>query len=230
MTDSPIRRVSPEEARQLLAVKWELARLDPLEFLRTFVWTLDQHDKANPCKRFPADRPHIEAITRLWQANQLLSIRKSRQMMMTWLFAGLCLWDALFHTGRLIMMQSKRLEDAVGNEASGDGPLGRAKFILHHIPGLSLLGMVEDRDYRVNEAKIEFTGNNSAIWALPQGGDVIRQRTASGVLIDESHFHDQFADAYSNALACARGGGWIVSLSTAGLGAANNLHEDRWME
>ena len=206
--------------------RFRLAADDPITFLRWFVWTLDQHDKLHPVKRFPAERPQIVPVTRLWQANPLLSIRKSRQVVMTWLFAALSLWDAMFHRGRLVMLQSKRLEDAVGNEASGDGPLGRAKFILHHIPGLRLLGIEEGRDYRITETRIEFPAINSAVWAIPQGANIIRQRTASGILSDESHFQEEFADAYAAALPCIRGGGWFVSLSTAHPGAANDLHDD----
>lgn len=148
-------------------------------------------------------------------------------MLMTWLFSALCLWDACMHPGRFIVMQSKRLDDAIGNEAVGDGPLGRAKFILHHIPGQRFLGLVEGRDYIVTSAEITFPKLNSAILAMPQGGNIIRQRTPSGILSDESQYQDEFADAYTAARPCIRGGGWFVSLSTANLGAANDLHNDR---
>ena len=204
--------------------RWQLAMISPVAFVRYFVRTLDTHDKIQPVKRFPWRRPHIVPLIRLWQFNPLLSIRKSRQMLITWLFAALSLWDAL-HPGRLVMVQSKRLEDAVGNEWTGDGPLGRAKFILSHIP--AAVGLVEGRHYCKQSILVTFPRWNSGLWAIPQGQDIIRQRTASGIWSDESHFQKEFGDAYTASAPCIRGGGWFVSTSTANPGAALALHEDR---
>jgi len=218
--------LSNQQRLKILAARWEQARRNPEEFLRWFVWTMDAHDKARPVKRFPWERPHLRAVTQLWLHNPLLSICKSRQMLMTWLFAALCLWDAL-HPGQFIVMQSKRLDDAIGNEAVGDGPLGRAKFILHHIPGQAMLGLVEGWDYVCTSAEITFPRLNSAILAMPQGGNIVRQRTPSGILSDESQYQEEFEAAYTAARPCIRGGGWFVSLSTANPGAANDLHNDK---
>jgi len=218
--------LTPRTRQIRLLARWQLALSDPIRFQRWFVWTLDQHDQQRPCKPFPWERPHLQAITRLWQANRMLSICKSRQMVMTWWGASICLWDAL-HSGKFILQQSKRLEDAVGDEHAGDGPLGRTKFILEHIPGKRILGLVEGRDYVKQSAHISFPKLNSSIWAIPQGANIIRQRTASGILSDESQFQEEFADAYTAARPCIRGGGWFVSLSTANPGAANDLHADK---
>lgn len=200
-----------------------MARNDPLRFLEWFVFTLDQHDQEHPIKPFPAERPHIEYMTRLWQSNRLLAVKKSRQLLMTWLFTALGLWDAMFHEGRLIIFQSKREEDAVGDETAGDGLLGRAKFILNHVPCREALLPWYIPKYK----KIEFPDNSSTIWAIPQGSNVIRQRTASGVLSDEAAFQDEFAHAYTAMVPCIRGGGWIVAVSSAHPGFFERLHEDR---
>lgn len=209
-----------------LAISWGCAKVDPYVFLRFFCFTLNQHEDVATIAPFP-DRPHVLALTRLWQANPLLSIRKSRQMLCTWLFAGLGLWYAIVNKGKLVMLQSKRLDDAVGIESAGDGLLGRAKFILHHIPHPYEIGLVDGVDYRMTFDKIEFPKWNSALWAIPEGGDVIRQRTASLIISDESHFQPAFKDSYAAARPCIRGGGRFVSLSTANPGAANDLHEDK---
>ena len=116
-----------ERATERIRARWTIAEADPIGFMRWFVYTADQHDKVQPCKAFPWDLPYIQYITRLWQHNQRLSLLKSRQMKQTWLFVILSLWEAIYHDGRLIMLQSKRLEDAVGDSNSGDGLIGRAK-------------------------------------------------------------------------------------------------------
>jgi len=201
--------------------RWEIARTDPLDFLRYFVTTCDQHDQEHPIKPFPWERRHVQFIVRLWEHNPKLVIAKSRQMLMTWLFTALALWDAMFHSGRLIMLQSKREEDAIGDPVTGDGLLGRAKFILEHLPAPRLMGRV-----KMIYNRIEFLDNNSTLWAIPQGAAIIRQRTASGVLSDECGFQDEFSDAYVAAQPCIRGGGWFVALSTANPGFFQHLFLD----
>ena len=80
---------------------------NPHIFLEHFVWTVDTHDKRNPIKQLPAERPHMHWLTELWMYNPLLAICKSRQMMMTWLFCALALWDVLAHNGRQGVFFSK---------------------------------------------------------------------------------------------------------------------------
>jgi len=210
----------------VLRARWELARRDPILFQRWFVWTCDQHDQDNPIKRWPWHLPYIQNMTRLWQRNLCISVLKARQMRMTWLFVILCLWDALFHHGRLIMFQSKREEDAIGDETSGDGLLGRAKFIMNHMPGREILVP----DYTPMGKKILLPSNNSTLWAIPQGASIIRQRTASRILSDEAALQPEAADAYTAARPCIRGGGGYSSVTTANMadgGHTRLLHEDR---
>ena len=209
-----------------LAAAWEQAKRDPLCFLEEFVFTCDQHDKDSPIKRFPIQRPHLQAMVGLWLDNPLLAVKKSRQLIQTWLFVALGVWDWLFHDGRLIMFQSKREEDAVGDAVAGDGLLGRGRFIMDHLPARSVLVP----DYVATYNKMRLPSRNSTIWAIPQGANIIRQRTASGILSDEAAFQDQFGDAYTAAMPCIRGGGWVVALSSAHPGFFERLHGDTLSE
>jgi len=217
--------ITPRTMQIQTAMRWQRAMLDPIWFLRDFVYTVDTHHQP-AIRPFPSEAPHIPILTRLWQYRKppLMSVRKSRQMFITWWGAAISLWDAL-HPGKLIMLQSKRLEDAVGDESTGDGPLGRAKAILSLIP--RGVGLIEGTHYQKTSARIVFPGLRSAVWAVPQGADIMRQRTASGIWSDESHFQDEFSASYTGAAPCLRGGGWFLSTSTANPGAALDLHEDR---
>lgn len=213
--------------KPLLEAKWERARRDPLHFLGDFVYTCDQHDTEHPIKRFPAERPHIVHLTRLWQDNPLLLLKKSRQMLVTWWAVAMSLWDGLFHRGRLWMLQSAREDDAIGDRVSGDGLQGRALFMLDHMPGRQWLCM-EGRDWQIRDGnKIQVPAQNSTLWAIPQGAAIIRQRTASGVLSDEAAYQKEFADAYVAAMPCIRGGGRFVGVSSAHPGFFEELVEDR---
>ncbi len=212
-------------AKKVLQARWALAERDPMYFLQHFVYTLDQHDPVNPIKPFPWQRPYIRELVKLWLDCRLITVLKARQMVMTWLFVALSAWDGACHDGRLIMLQSKREEDAIGDANAGDGLLGRAQFILNFMPGRSLLLP----GYEPLGKKVIFRDNASTLWAIPQGGPIIRQRTASGILSDEAAFQPEFGDAYASARPCIRGGGWFVALTTADLsdgGAFRALHED----
>jgi len=238
-----VSNLSDEET--LLRYRWELARRDPVEFLRYFVFTFDQHDLDMPIKPMPVEeRPHLAAIARVWhkmwagnlwlrnpatgkvQRCRGIAEEKSRQVMQSWEYIALCVWDVIFHQGRLVFMQSKREEDAIGNEAGGTGLLGRAKFILSHLPGKQVL--VPRMVSRAN--KLEFTEMNSVLWAIPEGGDIIRSHTASGVFSDECAFQPEFESAFTAAMPSLRGGGWFAGVSTPDPGFFRDLCEDRKAE
>jgi hypothetical protein len=201
---------------------WLEALADPMLYLSRFVFTLDQQDKVQPFKSFPADRPYVKALVALWLDNPLLVGAKSRQMMITWLFCALHLWIALKSPGQLIFLQSKKEEDAIGNESAGTGLLGRTKYILHHIPcWKALLPPVKE-----SANMIEFVGRNSVIWAIPQGPDIIRQHTPSAIFSDEAAFQENFEEAYTAAMACVRGGARFTVISSAFPGAFERLYLD----
>jgi len=224
---APITKRPPvEQVQAKLLAAWTLALRYPMEFLRRFVVTADQHDKLHPIKPFPAKRPWVRPLVELWRDNPLIVEVKSRQMLQTWFWVSLMLWEAL-HPGRLVILQSKREDDAIGDRVAGDGLLGRALFILDHLPGAALL-CPEGQAWRVREGnRIQFPLWGSTIWAIPQGGSVIRQRTCSAILADEAAYQEEFEEAYTAALPTIRGGGSFVALSTAHPGFFQRVYEDR---
>ena len=193
--------------RERAELRWALAGLHPLYFARWFVCTLDQGDEQTPIKPFPHDRPHIRSLTQLWRGNQMLFVPKSRQMLITWWAAMLSVWYPIFREGRLVYQQSKRLEDVVGNEHTGDGLMGRSKFILNHIPCRDWL--LPEKSVVVKSETITFPRWNSSITALAQGGDKIRSHTVSLLVTDETAFQDQFDDAMTATMASIRHGRWL---------------------
>lgn len=196
-----------------------LATRDPWFFCCRFVITLDTHNKSQPLSAFP-DYDYLRQLVDLWLEHPLLVIAKSRQMMATWLFVALYLWDTIMHTGRLTFLQSKREEDAIGNATAGTGLLGRTRFIFDRLPPAL------KPPHKATANKIEFPTINSTIWAIPQGADVLRQHTASGILADEFAFHPQAEDAYTAALPTIENGGRFTALSTAEPGFFHKLYSD----
>ena len=205
--------------KQQIEKRWQVAMTYPQAFLGQFVRTIDVHDEANPIKMFPM-RPHIRTMTELWVNNPLLVIVKSRQMMQTWLFCALALWDCLAHKGKLIMLQSKTEREAVGDQYSGQGLLGRVKFMLSKLPPWLV------PPHYAKGTQLIFPTRNSTLWAVPQGAAIIRSYTSAGILSDEAAFQDEFEQAYAAATPTIRGGGWFVALSTAAPSFFQHLYED----
>lgn len=206
-------------------IRWELAKRNPVHFLKWFVYTNKRTPKGNVIAPFPYEKPYVELIVRLMLGNDKISLLKSRQMLLTWMAAVMAVWFCISHWGLWVAFQSKRLEDAVGDENTGDGLLGRAKFILNHMPLRSLLLP----GYEPSAEKLIFGDTNCTIQAMPQGAKHIRQRTAALWVADEAAFQPEFGDAYVSAQPALRGGGRAWIITTADLsdgGAFRALHED----
>jgi hypothetical protein len=139
------------------------------------------HTSSSPFEPFP-DKPHLYYLTWIWYYHQRLLVPKSRQVMVTWLFTALYLWDAIFHASRLNFIQSKKEEDA-------DATLERAQAIYDHLP-------LFQRDWqplaggRKTYCHMRFKRNRSHLWAIPQGPEHARQFTATGYLCDEAAYQD----------------------------------------
>lgn len=65
------------------------------------------------------------------------------------------------------------------------------------------------------------------LWAIPQGGDVLRQHTASGLFIDEAAFQPDLEASIRAAQPMLKGGGRIDCVSSAEPGYFQELCEDK---
>lgn len=184
-----------------------------------YVYTLDPHDKENPTKHFPR-KPHLEYLVDLWVRSPLLLIPKSRQIMASWLFTALYLWDTQFFKGRYTYFQSKKEED------SDYLVRDRAGFILQNEPSF-LWPEGFNPEKHISYCSIKFESNRSYIDGIPEGGDQIRSKVPSGILSDESAFQPQFKEALEAAKPCVDGGGRITCISSANPGFFEELVNER---
>lgn len=181
-----------------------LAKEDPFFFLTTFCYTLDPHDQNQPIKLFPK-YDYIQYLCSQFKDHSLLLIEKSRQMVVTWTFVALCLWETMFNKGKLTFFQSKKEEDA-------NALVDRAKFIYNHLPEFF------KNQYPAKEPftymKLDFPTQFSSIRATPQGPDQIRMHTSSIIFADELAFMEEAASSYAAAKPTIDGGGKFVGVST----------------
>lgn len=175
-----------------------------------YAWTVDPHDKDRPIKRLPK-KDYLVEMADIWLKENLLLVPKSRQLLMSWLFCALYLWDTQFNYGRYTYFQSKKEEDA--DYLVQD----RAGFILKHEP-FYLWPKGFDPEKHISYCSIAFDSINSYIIGIPEGGDQIRSQVPSGLFSDEAAFQPEFEKAVGAVQACVKNGGKFTGVSSANEG------------
>lgn len=205
-------------SQELQDIEWTLCRDNVFYFLTNWAKTLDVHDRDNPVKVFP-DKEYISYLVDTWLKERLFLVVKSRQMMLSWLMVALYLWDTQFHKGRLTFFQSKKADDA-------DDLVKRAKFIWDNEPKfLKRYFDKTDKTFKELHANPQAGGQHtygrlyfpeiySEIRGIPEGGDVIRMHTASGILADEMAFQPEAKSAYTAARPTISSQGRFTGVST----------------
>ena len=200
--------------------------------------TKDEHDAGAPVKPFP-DTLYLRSLldclslvghhmppeqaryardaghSHLWLkglgTSGLFMVEKSRQVMVTWLCCAWLLWIAKYQAHRLLLVQSKREDDAAALVFTKEPFFARISFMETHLPAhLRTLMFPKAGSY----GHLYFP-NGSHIWAIPEGGDIIRSQTPSVVFSDEAAFQPEFGAAVTAALPAIKGGGAFVAVSSA---------------
>lgn len=227
----------------------ERCRRDAHYFIfRSGLVTKDEHDQVNPTKPFPEtlylqtlldcllvashrlapgharwaiEAGHSEVWLQALNTSGLFFCEKSRQVMVTWLCCAFLLWVAKYHPHQLCLVQSKREDDASALVFTKDPFFGRISFMESNLPHhLRTLTFPKAGSYGHL-----FFPNGSHIWAIPEGGEIIRSQTPSVVFSDEAAFQPEFASAVTAALPAIKGGGMLCAVSSANPGAFAELVE-----
>jgi hypothetical protein len=174
---------------------------------------------------------HLERL----HAQGLLFLEKSRQVMASWLCVAYLLWRAKFFPHQLLIVQSRKEEDAAKFVYLKEPQQARMSFLELHLPrwlqdgcfhrGEMSIGRGGTRTSQRADYGNLFFRNGSRVWAVPQGGDVIRSNTPSCLFSDECAFQPEFGLAYAAALPSIAGGGQLIAVSSAEVGEFANLVE-----
>jgi hypothetical protein len=194
----------------------------PEYWLFRYARTRDEHDATVKAKPFP-DKEYLRVMVRFWLEHRMNLYEKSRQMMATWTLCALYTHDAQFHTNRLHFVQSKKEEDS-------DRLIQRCFTVWENQP--DFIKRAYPADYAYCHLRFHRAGESgglpsSEIWGIPQGGDVIRQHTGSGLFIDEAAFQADLEAALGAAQPMLKGGGRLDIVSSAEPGYFEELVEDR---
>lgn len=147
---------------------------------------------------------------------QFLLIPKSRQILATWLIAGLNYWEAKFYPYRLAFFQSKKEDDS-------DENLVRVEQMEESLPQ-----WMKDRNpMKKTFCNIEFEKNRSRMKAVPQGSRHFRQYTPSSLFLDEATYIEELLETIEAVQPALRRGGRLTAISSAGPSEFSDLVFDR---
>lgn len=210
--------------------------------------TKDEHDNLAPIKAFP-DVPYLrvaldalcvsgrvmkpeqavhalaEGYDRVWlealASSGICACEKSRQVMMTWLCCAYLLWRAKYRDHQLILIQSKREEDAANLVFNKEPFVARMSFMEAHLPAhLQTVKFPKGATF----SHLYFP-TGSHVWGIPEGADIIRSNTPSVIFSDEAAFQPEFGSSFTAALPCVKGGGQYIAVSSANPGEFCELVE-----
>ena len=212
------------------------------------VLTKDEHDQQDARKPMP-DKPHlrvnldfllvsghcIQPTEATYALDYGYSLRflsalgesgicffeKSRQQMATWIVCAYLLWRARSYDYQLLMVQSKREEDSADLVYTKEPDMARISCMENGVP----------KELRVVDLKRQasfghiYFPNGSHLWAIPEGGDIIRSKTPSVLFSDEAAFQPEFGMAYTAAAPAITGGGQLIAVSSAEPGEFQEICE-----
>lgn len=180
---------------------------DPYYFLTEFCYTQDehwQHKKLESPYNLIPKKEYIQDICDVFQTEDLIAIEKTRQMMASWIFCGLALWDTMFKEGRRTFLMSKKEKDA-------NALVERCKFIYSRLPK-EFQGKYPRDPEKYLEMK--WGKRNCIIQGVPEGADQVRSYTSSLILMDEAAFQEKSEKVFEAAQPSLTGGGKFVMIST----------------
>lgn len=132
--------------------------------------------------------------------------KKNRQSGISTLTGAYCLWFAMFHTHKKILIVSKRDLDAK------EFLRRNVKVVFDNLPNW-MKDIYRAPDLVWNEHKVEFT-TSSSITSLPSGDDTLRSNSASIVIIDEAAFMQHMGEMWAGGWSTLQGGGQVIVIST----------------
>ena len=184
---------------------------DPLIWLRNHTQTRDSHWKEvkakSPYRPFP-DKPYFLPLVYAFQREPTLFVEKSRDMMISWLFAGLFTHAAMTIEGIEVLFQSQKEDKAFELVDYAKTLYERQK------PELRKAYPLAKSLCQMADGELQFA-HGSRIIGIPGGGDQIRSYHPWGLFMDEAAFMPEAGEAYDHAVpVCQK----IVVVSSAGPG------------
>jgi phage FluMu gp28-like protein len=184
---------------------------NPWDFMTKCVLTVDElaeRKGLSSVRPFPS-YDYLRIITEAWQSERQLRIEKSRQIMLTWLMAGLHLWAALAKRGERIAFVCRKFD--VANDHLKD----RFWFIYQNIPSIYAKPRARFLQGSIEVFHDDGDVPTSRIMAISEGVHQLRSYTFSRILWDEMAFSDDQEETYGAMQPTLAGMGQVTIVSSA---------------
>lgn len=161
--------------------------------------------------RWPAEKEYLcDLIEVFTSEEQLIAIPKSRRMMVTWTAAAWATWTVRYQPHHAIFIQSENEQKAAFVIDQ------RCAYIEDH-----LLEPIFRRPYKPIRTsggiigKMTYPETGSYIWAVPQGGSVLRTYTPSILIMDECDFQPEGHEALAAAMPLVEKNARLILISSS---------------
>jgi hypothetical protein len=223
-----MKRRADAQTLELLAHKEEMDAIWSKDCWRWFcqmVQTVDEAAVSNETGnvfRWPAHYTYLREVLKVLENEPLVIIPKSRRMMISWLVAAYFVWHARYHENGALFWQSETEQKAAFIVDQ------RCKFIEEHLYRPEFKEQIKTIKTKQGLVGRITYPNGSYIWAVAQGGDVLRTYTATKVMMDECEFQDESPDALTALLPLVEKGAQaiLVSSSNGPIGVMAELCRD----
>lgn len=193
MLSTPVSSMSPGQrqkaAQLLLEYKIRKAEKDPFFWLTNLTQTIDEQDRANPYKPFPADK-YIEASIEQLMLEEIVFVPKSRSMMASWTMAGAATWLCQTKPATGIVIQSRD-----ETRARKLIEYGRVLYTRAH-PEWQKRHPLAKALSSQEQITIEWA-NDSWMKAIPGTPSSIRSEHPTVVIFDEAAFMEFFDECFN---------------------------------
>jgi hypothetical protein len=181
------------------AAEWALCAESPIYFITAYAWVFNATEEAwIPFDLWPAQGWALRQL----RLQRLVVALKARQLGMTWLVLGYCLWLMLFRPAATIGIFSRTETDAA------DLLTSRLKGMYDRLPAfLRCRAVVTD-----NAARWELSNGSVALAFATTGG---RGYTFSAALVDEADFQPDLPVLMAAVKPTIDAGGAMILLSTS---------------
>jgi len=205
-----------EDTVALVAAKQELDDAfskDCWRWLCSCVMTVDEAGLGlggtSKVRAWPRNLSYLHEVLNLLLNEPLVVIPKSRRMMVSWLVAAYFVWVARYQEHAALFWQSETEKKAAYIVDK------RCYFIETNLRPKEFrkeVSTIKTKDSLVGQMTYK---NGSYIWAVPQGGDVLRAYTATKVMMDECEFQPQAPSAMRALLPLVEKGAQAILVSSS---------------
>lgn len=161
------------------------------------------------------DWDYLVAVINAFQGHKEVIILKARQLGISWLVCGYCLWLALFNENVRVLLMSQ------GEDEAWD-LVAKCKFIYDH------LTMPKPKIGHDSRGLIDFPVNNSEIKALSSVKEAGRSTDATIVVRDELETHEYARENFTAIGPTVDAGGQLIELSTIDKARLDSHFQERY--